>query len=469
MVNEIHILLHCLLHSNSMHTERGCNPEHAAAAMGRCVKIWLVLAVATVTLLSASLYSRQILVLGRDRTAGEDFSDGAAKLRRYHRLDKTAGLPLKGQNDLGETQVGQKLGAKMDCQSGSCSNQGRKDGGNTHGNSATMKTTLAPSYKTETLTRLGTDLKFDKQSCPPESIMTNSTLTNLFPLHSNCPTLFIVGARKAGTTSLIQYLSKHPDFEGARLDRGPQAGETYFFHKKFETKSWEEYLTYFPSGSGVMTGESSVGNFVHCLVPGRIYRYCGRRAKVVVLLRNPVDRFVSNFQMRARIGGYGMGKLSQPIGKFIKNELDDFFSTATGKKHRNISTLQVKDVRRGWASLRCKFLPAENMFYEGIYYVHLENWLCNFPAENIMILNSEEFFQKTTKILKQVSQFLGLSSLPEESYKTIATAVYNQGSYRNIPPHQRLTKGHRSNLRMAYNPFNEALFELLDWRNMRWT
>ena len=149
--------------------------------------------------------------------------------------------------------------------------------------------------------------------------------------------------------------------------------------------------------------------------------------------------------------------------------MGDFFSTATGKKHRNISTLQVKDVRRSWASLRCKFLPAKNMFYEGIYYVHLKHWLCNFPAENIMILNSEEFFQKTAEILKQVFQFLGLSSLSEESYKTIATAVYNQGSYRNIPPHQRLTEAYRSKLRMAYKPFNKALFELLDWRNMRWT
>ena len=403
-------------------------------------------------------------MFGSDRLAGEDVSDGAAKLGRYHRLDETAGQSLKGQNDAEAIQLGLKQGTKMGCQSGSCRkrvNQARKNGAR---NSAAMETTLAPSYKT--LTRLGSDLKFDKRSCPSKSIMTNSTLINSSPLHNNCPTLFIVGARKAGTTSLIQYLSKHPDFEGARLDRGPQAGETFFFHKTFETKPWEEYLAYFPSDSGVMTGESSVGNFVHCLVPGRIYSYCGRQAKIVVLLRNPVDRFVSNFRMRARIGGYGMGKLRQPIGKFIRNELDDFFSTATGKK---LSTLQVEDVRDGWASLRCKFLPAKNMFYEGLYYVHLKNWLCNFPAENILILNSEEFFQKTTKILKQVFQFLGLSSLPEESYKTTATAVYNQGSYKNIPPHQQLTEVHRSKLRMAYKPFNEALFQLVDWRNMKWT
>ena len=435
--------------------------------MGRCVKIWLLLAVATVTLLSASLYSRQILVFGGGRRDGEDVSDGEAKLRRYHRLDETAGLSLKGQNDAEAIQVGLKQGTKMDCQFGSCSkrvNQARKNGASAYGNPATMETTLAPGYKTETLTRLGSDLKFDERSCPSESIITNSTIINSSPLHNTCPTLFILGARKAGTTSLIQYLSKHPNFEGARLDRGPQAGETFFFHKTFETKPWEEYLAYFPSGTGVMTGESSVGNFVHCLVPGRIYSYCGRQAKVVVLLRNPVDRFVSNFRMRARIGGYGMGKLRQPIGKFIKNELGDFFSTATGKK---LSTLQVKDVRHGWASLRCKFLPAKNMFYEGLYYIHLKNWLCNFPAENILILNSEEFFQKTAKILKQVFQFLGLRSLPEESYNT--TAVYNQGSYKNIPPHQRLTEACRSKLRSAYKPFNEALFQLLDWRNMRWT
>ena len=442
-----------------------------AAVMGKCVKVLLAFAVAVLLLGLVSLYSRQL----SGQSASESLSGSAVKLARYHRLDETVGLSLIQR----EKAPGEAIQAGMrpvNCQSNSCVNSVSNDGisvqykDHLRGDSELVQATLGPGYKSETLTRLGSDLKFDHSCCPNGSIMTNSTVANYPPLHSDCPTLFIVGARKAGSTSLIQYLSKHPNFEGARLDRGPQAGETSYFHKWFETKTWEEYLEYFPSGDGVMTGESSVGNLVHCLVPKRIHRYCGKQAKIVMLLRNPVDRFVSNFRMRARIGGYGLGKLRQPIAKSIEHELGAYFR-ATNRKGRTLpkQLAKLKALRLNLETLRCKFLPARNMFYEGIYYIHVMNWLCNFPAENIVIINSEEFFQHTGVILKQVFQFLGLRSLPEESYKVITAAVYNQGNYDNIPPHQRLTEEYRTKLRTAYEPFNKALFELLDWSDVEWT
>ena len=46
------------------------------------------------------------------------------------------------------------------------------------------------------------------------------------PKHQDCLTLFIVGARKGGTTSLYSYVAKHPDFDGILLNRGPMSGET---------------------------------------------------------------------------------------------------------------------------------------------------------------------------------------------------------------------------------------------------
>ena len=86
-----------------------------------------------------------------------------------------------------------------------------------------------------------------------------------------------------------------------------------------------------------------------------------------------------------------------------------------------------------------------------------------------MVMNSEEFFRNTTAILKQVFQFLGLSPLPEESL--IPTEVYNQGRYADIPLHQQVTNDDRSRLKMVYEPFNKALFELLGWTHgdVEWT
>ena len=81
--------------------------------------------------------------------------------------------------------------------------------------------THKPSCDDWTLTRFGGDLNFDYSSCPINSIMLNSTRVNAKPLHNNCPQVFIIGARKGGSTSMYQYLSKHPDFKGILLDKGP--------------------------------------------------------------------------------------------------------------------------------------------------------------------------------------------------------------------------------------------------------
>ena len=42
------------------------------------------------------------------------------------------------------------------------------------------------------------------------------------------------------------------------------------------------------------------------------------------------------------------------------------------------------------------------MIFEGIFHIHLHN----FPAENILILNSEEFYEHPSKILDIVFHFL---------------------------------------------------------------
>lgn len=314
---------------------------------------------------------------------------------------------------------------------------------------------LDPSYRTETITRLGSDLSLDVASNCPENSLRMRNHTNFTPLHLDCPTLFLVGARKGGTSSLYHYLSKHPDFEGTRLDQGPKVGETFYFSSHYETVSWEKYLRLFPSGR-VMAGDASVGNLVQCEVPKRLFESCGKQAKVVMMFRNPVDRFVSNFLMRARLNVMRIQNTTS-ISTVLKVQLDTFFHKAF-ERH-----IDVTNLAKEWSKLRCLFDPAMNMVFEGVYYVHLLNWLCNFPPENILIINSEEFFLKPTVILDQVYQFLGLKRLGSETYKWITSVIYNKGK-KDVPVQQRLTEMDRKKLLGTYKQFNTALIELLDWK-----
>ena len=63
-----------------------------------------------------------------------------------------------------------------------------------------------------TLTRYGIDINFDPETCPSDSLRAMSKLEHATPLHNDCPTLFIVGARKGGTTSLYQYVKGQEKF-----------------------------------------------------------------------------------------------------------------------------------------------------------------------------------------------------------------------------------------------------------------
>ena len=319
-------------------------------------------------------------------------------------------------------------------------------------------TLLNPKY---TLTRLGSQLHFDVRSCPPGSTMTDTKTQNTSPLFSDCPTLFVVGARKGGTTSMIQYVSKHEDFEAAQLN-GPKVGEIFFFSNKLwepNQEQWKWYKSNFPQN--VMSGESSVTYLVHCQVPQRIFRSCGRQVKIVILLRNPVDRFVSNFLMRVKVKDkfYGPKYENTTIESIVEDELKFY--------HSKISNISFPNVQQGWQNMLCRFLPTESMIFEGMYYIHLLNWMCSFPAENIMIINSEEFFSNTSIVLSQVIQFLGLHPLEQEKLKEIASVTYNPGRH-HAPRHQQLSKRDRQKLNKVFEPFDMALFQLLNW-NIDWT
>ena len=311
-----------------------------------------------------------------------------------------------------------------------------------------------------TLTRYGNDLNFDPETCPSDSLRAMSKLEHATPLHNDCPTLFIVGARKGGTTSLYQYVSKHPGFKGVNLNKGLRAGETFYFeHRTFidNMQSWQDYQNLFPQDAS-MSGESSVGNLLHCKVPQRLFSSCGKQAKVVMLFRNPIERFVSNYLMRFGFSTQSYRNVfyvakNNPIEKYMK-----------GIMNRGVISQQIE---KDWTKLLCLFGPGYNMVFEGIYYVHLLNWLCNFPAENIMIINSEEFFASPTTILSQVFEFIGLHQVGNETLQAFTSNVYNQRR-KGVQLSLLLSDADREELSSLFEPYNRALTNLLNWKSVVW-
>src|SRR3972149_6925354 len=108
----------------------------------------------------------------------------------------------------------------------------------------------------------------------------------------NRPNFLVLGAAKAGTTSLCHYLAQHPDVFI------PEVKEPIFFDAEYERGLDYYWKKYFSRWSGQpAVGEGRVFNLYLPFVPPRI-RESIPGAKLIAVLRNPVERAYSHWWHR---------------------------------------------------------------------------------------------------------------------------------------------------------------------------
>ncbi|MFQ5569664.1 MAG: sulfotransferase [Rhodothermales bacterium] len=121
------------------------------------------------------------------------------------------------------------------------------------------------------------------------------------------PNFVIIGAQKAGTTSLYHYLDQHPDvfmsaIKEPRFFSHLAKLEAGIAHPGSEAvTSLEAYRHLFDNATAKAVGEASVA---YLDIPGTAH--CMKQyiphAKLIVLLRNPADRAYSQYLMHVREG-----------------------------------------------------------------------------------------------------------------------------------------------------------------------
>ena len=124
------------------------------------------------------------------------------------------------------------------------------------------------------------------------------------------PNFLIVGAAKSGTSSLHNYLNQHQDvFMPSYNTKGIKVKEPRFFIKDlvehrlhYGVWNWEEYISLFDSVKDEKAiGESTVlylYYYNHSIK--NIKKYLGEDVKIIIMLRNPVDRAYSAFHHVSR-------------------------------------------------------------------------------------------------------------------------------------------------------------------------
>ncbi len=248
------------------------------------------------------------------------------------------------------------------------------------------------------------------------------------------PDFLILGAQKAGTTSLYNYLLRHP-----RVAPAFTKEVHYFTLHRDEPEAW--YRAHFPrvralERRGAVTGEATPYYLFEPRAPRRVARVLPE-VRFVVLLRDPVERAHSHYQHERARGREPLGFAAaleveqQRLGAEIERLASDPSYTSTAHQH-------------------------QSYFSRGLYAEQLQRWRQHYSAERFLILQSETFFADPTASCQRVFEFL---ELPQHALDGLR--VVNQRSYPALDPQLR------SDLAARYAPHNRALEELLgaryDW------
>ena len=124
------------------------------------------------------------------------------------------------------------------------------------------------------------------------------------------PSFLIIGGAKSGTTSLFAYLIEHPNIIPGSMK------EMSFFQYLSNNKT-SFYRSHFPiKRKNLITCEATSTYFVHPLIPARVHKLLPS-AKLIVVLRNPVERAYSEFHYTVTLGS----ELTENFEDVIKSEL----------------------------------------------------------------------------------------------------------------------------------------------------
>jgi hypothetical protein len=241
------------------------------------------------------------------------------------------------------------------------------------------------------------------------------------------PDFVIIGTQRGGTTSLHAYLSAHPQV------MTPTTKELHFLTDRHE-RGLDWYLGQFPRElpPHVITGEATPYALFHPLAPQRLLEVAPA-ARAIVLLRNPVNRAYSHFLLERSRG----------------DETIDFTDALDAEMER----LEGEEARleRDPAYVSD---PHKHASYvaRGEYARQLERWFHVFPREQILVIRSEDLYERSAEALTQVANFLSIN--PDV---TIPFTTHNQTSG---PPLDRAIRRRLSN---HFAPLNARLADLLGW------
>lgn len=216
-------------------------------------------------------------------------------------------------------------------------------------------------------------------------------MTTLTTAKAHLPTFLVIGTMKGGTTSLYKYLAQHPDVCMSSTK------ETNYFSTEF-VRGVDWYRSLFgrdaigfgeASPSYTMSGDvpaRQVAERMHDLVPD---------AKLLYVLRDPVERMVSNYWHNVA----------------RKRELRDLNLALSAPDNEN-----------------CYLRTSR-------YFRQLEDYLPFYDPSQLLLLTSEDLRRNTAVVMRRVFEFVGVdpnfhSNVFDYEYHRTAEKLRTDGPWK---------------------------------------
>jgi hypothetical protein len=223
-------------------------------------------------------------------------------------------------------------------------------------------------------------------------------------MEGRLPDFLGVGVQKGGTTTLQRLLEQHPE---AFL---PAAKELHYFslhHARGEAWYRQQFAAASP---GQRSGEITPYYLFHPEAPRRIQSLLPQ-ARLIVLLRDPVERALSQFFHSRRLG-------LEPL---------DMLEALAAEPQRLAGATAVLTAADGIHRSHQEHSYLARSRYEE----QLQRFEYLFPAEQLLVIKSEDLFKQPETIWRQLQTFLSLSPISLPAMDKPANA--GQGEAASVP------------------------------------
>ena len=256
------------------------------------------------------------------------------------------------------------------------------------------------------------------------------------------PDALVIGTPAGGTSSLSEYLNSHPMYWGAFtkevhfFDRPSNWARGVFWYRTFFPLKIQKFYWLTIRKMKFVAGEASPSYLANPYAAHRAFSTVPA-AKIIALLRNPVERAYSYYHFRLR-------KNREKCLSFER-------AIETEERRLNSDCKAIIGSRFEFGLDYVVNPPYYPYLATGIYANHLKVWLDLYTRDHLLVIKSEDLFSNPFTHYSRILEFLELPRLDLGEYTRINTNTDKQPIEFEI----------KRRLQLLFKPHNYRLYEIL--------